>query len=63
MTLVSTTPRRALAETREAKPLPQPVAFNFTQSDSFALLLKQLGVSLLVTTYQAIRPTRAAARG
>jgi uncharacterized protein (TIGR03032 family) len=32
---------------------PEPVAFNFTQSDSFAPLLKQLGVSLLVTTYQA----------
>ena len=32
---------------------PQPVEFRFTQSDSFAPLLKQLGVSLLVTTYQA----------
>jgi uncharacterized protein (TIGR03032 family) len=32
---------------------PEPVAFNFTQSDSFAPLLTQLGVSLLVTTYQA----------
>lgn len=32
---------------------PEPVAFNFAQSDSFAPLLKQLGVSLLVTTYQA----------
>ncbi len=29
----------------------EPVAFNFTQSDSFAPLLKRLGVSLLVTTY------------
>src|SRR5688500_12304619 len=29
------------------------VAFNFSQSESFAPLLKQLGVSLLVTTYQA----------
>jgi uncharacterized protein (TIGR03032 family) len=32
---------------------PAPVAFNYTQSDSFAPLLRQLGVSLLVTTYQA----------
>src|SRR5882724_8376884 len=32
---------------------PIAVTFNFTQSDSFAPLLKQLGVSLLVTTYQA----------
>lgn len=32
---------------------PAAVALNFTQSDSFAPLLKKLGVSLLVTTYQA----------
>src|SRR5829696_2035958 len=32
---------------------PEPVAFHFTQSDSFAPLLRQLAVSLLVTTYQA----------
>ena len=32
---------------------PEPVAFNYKQSDTFAPLLKQLGVSLLVTTYQA----------
>ncbi|HEV2294746.1 MAG TPA: TIGR03032 family protein [Tepidisphaeraceae bacterium] len=32
---------------------PAPVVFNFTQTDTFAPLLKQLGVSLLVTTYQA----------
>lgn len=32
---------------------PAAVTFHFTQSDSFAPLLKQLGVSLLVTTYQA----------
>jgi uncharacterized protein (TIGR03032 family) len=37
----------------EPQKRPEPVAFNFTQSDSFALLLKQLGVSLVVTTYQA----------
>ena len=32
---------------------PAPVAFNFSQTDTFAPLLKQLGISLLVTTYQA----------
>src|SRR4051812_40308912 len=32
---------------------PEPVAFHYTQSETFAPLLKQLGVSLLVTTYQA----------
>lgn len=32
---------------------PGPVAFHFTQSDTFAPLLRQLGASLLVTTYQA----------
>lgn len=32
---------------------PAPVAFHFAQSDSFAPLLNQLGISLMVTTYQA----------
>ena len=32
---------------------PDPVAFNFTQSDTFAPLLRRVGASLLVTTYQA----------
>jgi uncharacterized protein (TIGR03032 family) len=34
-------------------PPPAPVAFHYAQSDSFAPLLKRLGISLLVTTYQA----------
>ena len=34
-------------------PAPTAVEFRYTQSDSFVALLKQLGVSLLVTTYQA----------
>jgi len=38
---------------QQALPRAEPVAFHFTQSDTFAPLLKQLGVSLLVTTYQA----------
>src|SRR4029453_2228696 len=51
MTLLTTPPQPPQRATTE--PRPEPVAFNYTQSDSFAPLLKQLGVSLLVTTYQA----------
>jgi len=32
---------------------PAPVAFHYTQTDSFVELLNQLGASLLVSTYQA----------
>src|SRR5262245_36663968 len=32
---------------------PEPVAVHYTQSDSFVALLHELGVSLLVSTYQA----------
>src|SRR5882724_5007706 len=32
---------------------PQAVPFHYTQTDSFVALLKQLGASLLVSTYQA----------
>jgi len=32
---------------------PAPVAFHYTQTDSFVALLHQLGASLLVSTYQA----------
>jgi len=32
---------------------PAPVAFHFSQSESFAPLLRQLGISLMVTNYQA----------
>src|SRR4051794_13830835 len=34
-------------------PRPEPVAFHFKQTDTFAPLLQRLGVSLAVTTYQA----------
>src|SRR5207302_9038082 len=37
----------------DSVPAPTAVEFHYTQSDSFVALLKQLGVSLLVTTYQA----------
>ena len=32
-------------------PPPSPVAFHYTQTDSFVPLLHQLGASLLVSTY------------
>src|SRR6476660_534974 len=35
------------------RPPPQPVAFHYTQTESFVALLHQLGASLLVSTYQA----------
>ena len=38
----------------EARPTPPaPVAFHYTQTDSFVSLLNELGASLLVSTYQA----------
>jgi uncharacterized protein (TIGR03032 family) len=41
-----------LAADRPSPP-PCPVAFHYTQSDSFVELLHELGASLLVSTYQA----------
>jgi uncharacterized protein (TIGR03032 family) len=46
MTAVRTRPRPAPAA-------PAPVEFRYTQTESFAALLRQLGASLLVSTYQA----------
>ncbi len=37
----------------EVLPPPAAVEFHYTQTDGFAALLKQLGASLLVSTYQA----------
>ena len=42
---------------------PAPVAFHFTQTDSFVALLRQLGASLLITTYQANKLLVARAAG
>ena len=46
-------------------PVPSAVEFHYTQTDSFMALLKQLGASLLVSTYQAnkLLVVRAAAGG
>ncbi len=45
--------KRALPDDLSAPAPPQPVAFHYTQTDSFVALLHQLGASLLVSTYQA----------
>jgi uncharacterized protein (TIGR03032 family) len=52
------------AATARSSP-PAPVAFHYTQSDSFVALLHQLGASLLVSTYQAnkLLSVRASANG
>ena len=42
---------------------PAPVAFHYTQTDSFVALLRQLGASLLITTYQANKLLVARAAG
>src|SRR3954470_11130909 len=47
-----------------AAPAPlQAVPFHYTQTDSFVALLKQLGASLLVSTYQANKLLIARAAG
>src|SRR4051794_5062411 len=55
MSAISIAPprERPAARVQEPAPPPAPVAFNYTQSDSFAPLLRRLGASLMVTTYQA----------
>jgi uncharacterized protein DUF4915 len=44
---------------------PAPVAFHYTQSESFVALLHQLGATLLVSTYQAnkLLAVRASGQG
>src|SRR5450755_1524195 len=68
MSSESTLPRPAPSRAgRPAAPeaAPTAVEFHYTQSDSFVALLHQLGASLLVSTYQAIKllVVRAAGRG
>src|SRR5262249_38907480 len=52
--------RGALAPVARA---PATVEFHYTQTDSFSALLKQLGASLAVTTYQANKLLVARAAG
>jgi hypothetical protein len=42
---------------------PQPVAFHFSQTEGFAPLLQELGISLLLTTYQANKLLAVRGRG
>src|SRR5688572_21735060 len=46
-----------------AVPPPAPVEFHFSQTESFPALLEELGLSLLVTTYQANKLVVVRARG
>src|SRR5215831_18405872 len=52
---VSMAPRRtgAAGAPSVAAPVPASVEFHYAQTESFVALLRQLGASLLVTTYQA----------
>src|SRR5947209_13942306 len=47
----------------DASPVPAAVAFHYTQTESFVALLRQLGASLLVSTYQANKLLVARATG
>jgi uncharacterized protein (TIGR03032 family) len=56
MSIACVAPRQEPSQDRPpapTAPAPAAVEFHYTQSDSFAPLLRQLNVSLLVTTYQA----------
>src|SRR5262245_25425410 len=44
-------------------PVPSPVEFRYTQTDSFVAVLRELGASLLVSTYQANKLLVARAAG
>jgi uncharacterized protein (TIGR03032 family) len=56
MSIACLTSHREPSQDRHPAPAastPTAVEFHYTQTDNFALLLRQLNVSLLVTTYQA----------
>jgi uncharacterized protein (TIGR03032 family) len=53
MSALTTMPRPEASQDGAAAPATTAVEFHYCQSDSFAPLLRQLGASLLVTTYQA----------
>ena len=54
---------RTLPATSPGSAPPAPVAFHYTQTESFVALLQQLGASLLVSTYQANKLLVARATG
>src|SRR6516164_4502858 len=56
MSALSTMPPRAPSQDGQpipAAPVPTAVEFHYAQTDNFAPLLRQLDISLFVTTYQA----------
>src|SRR3954451_1622844 len=57
------TPGRTLPVTSPESAPPAPVAFHYTQTDSFTAVLAELGASLLVSTYQANKLLVARAAG
>jgi uncharacterized protein (TIGR03032 family) len=63
MSALANAPLQPLAEPRVAP--PAPVAFHYTQTDSFVELLHELGATLLVSTYQAnkLLAVRASGQG
>src|SRR5215813_8362804 len=65
MPAVAVEPRQVVASNSPTSPPtpPAPVAFHYTQTDSFVALLHQLQASLLVTTYQANKLLVARASG
>jgi uncharacterized protein (TIGR03032 family) len=65
MSIVSVPPLRGanVNSTPAPEPLPQPVAFHYTQTESFVALLNRLGASLLMSTYQANKLLVARAAG
>ena len=52
---ITLAPRRpgAAGELAAAAPVPAAVEFHYTQTESFVAVLRHLGTSLLVSTYQA----------
>jgi uncharacterized protein (TIGR03032 family) len=63
MSALTTAPRQEPSRDGTATPAATAVEFHYTQTDSFAVLLQQLGASLVVSTYQANKMLVARAAG
>src|SRR3954466_12580619 len=63
MSGVVVAPANGLGRSTPEAAAPTAVSFHYTQTDSFAALLQQLGASLLVSTYQANKLLVARAAG
>src|SRR5262245_27259333 len=55
--------QKATPRPQSPPPVPSPVEFRYTQTDSFVAVLRELGASLLVSTYQANKLLVARAAG